>query len=315
MQQAKTIVVALGGNALQRQGEATAAQQQAVARQTARQLVQLLIDGNRLVIVHGNGPQVGNIILHEEAINTADVPSMPVDSCGAMSQGLIGYWLQQAFLNELQHTSLVRSTVSMVVQTEVDASDPAFQNPTKPIGPFYTQAEAEVQAGERGFTVKEDAGRGWRRVVPSPKPRRIVEIEAIKTLVASNVLVVAAGGGGVPIVSDGGSYHGVEAVIDKDFSAAQLAHELKADMLAILTAVDSVKVGFNTPQERALSHTTAQELADLAQAGHFAKGSMLPKVEAVLEFVTRRSGRQAVITSLENASRIMDDTVGTRVTS
>ena len=201
MDNKRTIVVALGGNALQKQGEASSAQQQRVADETVRQLLPLIQAGHNVAIVHGNGPQVGNIVLHEEAINTADVPSLPLEDCGAMSQGLIGFWLQQALHDAFASNGIDRSAVSMITQTIVDSSDPAFQNPTKPIGPFYSEEEAKTVASERGYTVKEDAGRGWRRVVPSPKPQTIVEADVIKSLVSTGVTVVSTGGGGILTLS------------------------------------------------------------------------------------------------------------------
>ena len=248
MDNKRTIVVALGGNALQKQGEASSTQQQRVADETVRQLLPLIQAGHNVAIVHGNGPQVGNIVLHEEAINTADVPSLPLEDCGAMSQGLIGFWLQQALHDAFVSNDINRSAVSMITQTIVDSSDPAFQNPTKPIGPFYSEEEAKTVASERGYTVKEDAGRGWRRVVPSPKPQTIVEADVIKSLVSAGVTVVSTGGGGIPVLQDeAGQLKGVAAVIDKDFGAAKLADLLDADTLFILTSVDASKINFDKP--------------------------------------------------------------------
>ena len=202
MDKKRTIVVALGGNALQRQGEAASEQQQRVADETVRQLLPLIQAGHNVAIVHGNGPQVGNIVLHEEAINTPDVPSLPLEDSGAMSQGLIGFWLQQAFHDAFMVNQMNNRAVSIITQTIVSLSDPAFQNPTKPIGPFYSEDEAKTVASERGYTVKEDAGRGWRRVVPSPKPQTIVEADVIKALVHAGVTVVSTGGGGIPVLQD-----------------------------------------------------------------------------------------------------------------
>lgn len=261
--QPKTIVVALGGNALQRQGEASSVAQQLVAQQTIEQLLPLVQAGHKVAIVHGNGPQVGNIVLHEEAINTPDVPSLPLDDCGAMSQGLIGVWLQRAFHDRLAAANMTtpKQVVSLVTQTVVDQADPAFQYPTKPIGPFYTEPEARAVEAERGYTVVEDAGRGWRRVVPSPRPVEIIEADVIKSLVDDGVVVISTGGGGVPVLRQSdGSLQGVEAVIDKDFGAALLADKLEADTLLIVTSVDAAKVNFGQPDERALGQITAQEL-------------------------------------------------------
>lgn len=313
----RTIVVALGGNALQRQGEASSEAQQRVAAATVRQLLPLIRAGHKVAIVHGNGPQVGNIILHEEAINTDDVPSLPLEDCGAMSQGLIGFWLQQALHDAFVSESVTgQHAVSVVTQTIVDKDDPAFQNPTKPIGPFYSEAEAQAVANERGYTVKEDAGRGWRRVVPSPKPKAIVEADVIKALVHAGVTVVSTGGGGIPVLQDNaGELQGVAAVIDKDFGAAVLADGLAADTLLIVTAVDAAKINFGTPGETSLGEVSAEELRRHIADGQFAAGSMLPKIEAALQFVDGAAGRTAIITSLEKTADAIQGTAGTRVRS
>ena len=317
MNQQRTIVVALGGNALQKQGEASSQAQQRVADETIAQLLPLIQAGHRVAIVHGNGPQVGNIVLHEEAINTEAVPSLPLEDSGAMSQGLIGFWLQQAM-----HDALVtrgvhdKYAVSIVTQTVVDQADPAFQNPTKPIGPFYSEEEAKEVQAERGYTVREDSGRGWRRVVPSPKPQEIVEAPVIKALVDAGVLVVSTGGGGIPVLRDAsGQLSGVAAVIDKDFGAAKLADMLEADTLLILTSVDAAKVNFGQPTEQALGEVSVEELQQHIDAGQFAAGSMLPKTQAALSFVAGASGRTAIITSLEKTADAINGVAGTRIKS
>ncbi len=316
MNEPRTIVVALGGNALQKQGEASSGAQQRVADETVRQLLPLVQAGHRLAIVHGNGPQVGNIIIHEEAVNTTDVPSMPLDDCGAMSQGLIGFWLQQALHDAFRKAGMPKVAASVVTQTVIDRNDPAFANPTKPIGPFYSEEEAQAAANERGFVVKEDAGRGWRRVVASPKPQRIVEAPVIKALVNAGVVVVSTGGGGIPVAeAEDGTLSGVEAVIDKDFGAAKLADVLGADTLLIVTSVDAAKVNFNTPEERALGEVSAEELQQHIDAGQFAAGSMLPKTQAALNFLAGGAGRTAIITSLEKTAEAINGTAGTRVKS
>lgn len=316
MDQKRTIVVALGGNALQKRGEASSEQQQRVADETVRQLLPLVQAGHRLAIVHGNGPQVGNIIIHEEAINTEDVPSMPLDDCGAMSQGLIGFWLQQALHDAFRKAGVPKVAASVVTQTIVDTNDPAFANPTKPIGPFYSEADAKKAADERGFVVKEDAGRGWRRVVPSPKPQRIVEAPVIRALVNAGVVVVSTGGGGIPVAEAAdGTLSGVEAVIDKDFGAATLADVLGADTLLIVTSVDAAKVNFGTPEEQSLGEVSAEELQKHIDDGQFAAGSMLPKTQAALAFVAGGSRRTAIITSLEQTAAAISGTAGTRVRS
>lgn len=317
MDKQRTIVVALGGNALQKQGEASSEAQRRVAAETIRQLLPLVQAGHRIAIVHGNGPQVGNIVLHEEAVNTDDVPSLPLDDCGAMSQGLIGFWLQQAFQDSFRaHQITDKHAVSLVTQTIVSGEDVAFQNPTKPIGPFYSEEEAKAVQAERGYVVKEDAGRGWRRVVPSPKPVEIVEAPIIKALVEAGVLVVSTGGGGIPVLrQEDGTLKGVEAVIDKDFGAATLANLLHADTLLILTSVDAAKVNFNQPNEEALGQISAVEMQKHIDDGQFAAGSMLPKAQAALQFVSGGEGRTAVITSLEKTTEAIDGTAGTRIVS
>lgn len=317
MNQQRTIVVALGGNALQRQGEASSQAQQRVADETIAQLLPLIQAGHRVAIVHGNGPQVGNIVLHEEAINTEAVPSLPLEDSGAMSQGLIGFWLQQAIHDALATRGVHdKYAASIVTQTVVDQADPAFQNPTKPIGPFYSEEEAKKVQAERGYTVREDSGRGWRRVVPSPKPQEIVEAPVIKALVDAGVLVVSTGGGGIPVLRDAsGQLSGVAAVIDKDFGAAKLADTLGADTLLILTSVDAAKVNFGHPTEQSLGEVSVEELQQHIDAGQFAAGSMLPKTQAALSFVAGASGRTAIITSLEKTADAINGVAGTRIKS
>ena len=317
MNQQRTIVVELGGNALQRQGEASSQAQQRVADETIAQLLPLIQAGHRVAIVHGNGPQVGNIVLHEEAINTEAVPSLPLEDSGAMSQGLIGFWLQQAIHDALATRGVHdKYAVSIVTQTVVDQADPAFQNPTKPIGPFYSEEEAKKVQAERGYTVREDSGRGWRRVVPSPKPQEIVEAPVIKALVDAGVLVVSTGGGGIPVLRDAsGQLSGVAAVIDKDFGAAKLADMLEADTLLILTSVDAAKINFGQPTEQALGEVSVEELQQHIDAGQFAAGSMLPKTQAALSFVAGASGRTAIITSLEKTADAINGVAGTRIKS
>lgn len=313
----KTIVVALGGNALQKQGEASSVAQQRVADETVRQLLPLITAGHRVAIVHGNGPQVGNIVLHEEAINTAETPSLPLEDSGAMSQGLIGFWLQQAFHDAFKSKGINdKYAVSVVTQTVVDSSDPAFLNPTKPIGPFYTEEEARKVEAERNYVVKEDAGRGWRRVVPSPKPQEIVESSVIRAMVSAGIVVVSTGGGGIPVLrAQDGTLHGVEAVIDKDFGAAKLADLLKADTLLILTAVDAAKINFNQPNEQSLREVSIEEMKKHIADNQFAAGSMLPKIQASLDFLESGKDRNAIITSLEKTSEAIDGQAGTIIKS
>ena len=314
MANGKRIVIALGGNALQRQGEATAIAQQDVADATARCLVPLVAQGYELVVVHGNGPQVGNIVLHEEALNTDETPTLPLDSCVAMSQGMIGFWLQQALIDQFRNENMSNTAVTLVTQMLVDQNDPAFSNPTKPIGPFYSDEEAiKVAAAERHFVYKEDAGRGWRRVVPSPKPIRVIESAAVEMLLAGGATVITAGGGGVPVVmTEDKGLNGVEAVIDKDFSAAVVANMVSADRLVILTAVDEVTINFRTPNETALHQITVDEIEKYVAEGQFAPGSMLPKVQAAMQFV-RATGRPASIGSLNRVAEVLDGTSGTTI--
>lgn len=303
-----------GGNALQRDGEASSEAQQRVADWAVSQLVPLVEAGHRVAVVHGNGPQVGNIVLHEEAINTPEVPSLPLEDSGAMSQGLIGFWLQQAFHDAFKTQGLQKKAVSVVTQTVVDGNDPAFQAPSKPIGPFYSAEEAERVKNERGYTVKEDAGRGWRRVVPSPRPQEIVEAEVIKMLVKAGVVVVSTGGGGIPVLrAADGTLSGVEAVIDKDFSAAVVAETLHADRLIILTAVEEIAINFGKPDQTALRQVSVDEIEKHAADGHFAPGSMLPKVQAAAQFI-RATGHSASIGSLDRVADILDGTSGTTIT-
>jgi carbamate kinase len=316
MDNKRTIVVALGGNALQKQGEASSKAQQKVARETVKQILPLIQAGHKVSIVHGNGPQVGNIVLHEEAINTPDVPSLPLDDCGSMSQGLIGFWLQQAFHDAFRQEGMNNKAVSVITQTIVDQNDPAFSNPTKPIGPFYSEEEARKVSEERDYVVKEDAGRGWRRVVPSPKPQEIVEAPVIKTLVDAGVTVISTGGGGIPVLqAEDGSLSGTEAVIDKDFGAALLANMLNADTLLIVTSVDAAKVNFNQPDETSLGEVSMEELQGYIDAGQFAAGSMLPKTQAALKFLAGGTNRTAIITSLEKTAEAINGNAGTRIKS
>lgn len=309
------IVIAVGGNALQRDGEATAEAQIRVARETARQLLSLVRDGHEIVVTHGNGPQVGNIILREEALDTKELPTLPIDTCVAMSQGSIGYWLQLAIGNELHRAGITRPVASLITQTLVKSDDPAFQNPTKPIGPFYkNESEATTEAdGRPNFVVKEDAGRGWRRVVPSPKPVDIIEKDFVDKLVGSNFIVVAAGGGGIPVVRDADGLRGVEAVVDKDFAAEKLAESIKADILLILTTVEQVMINFNSPDQYPLTRVSIADLRNFMSDDQFAPGSMLPKIEASIQFVNSGEGRKTIITTPQKAYEAIHGRAGTTI--
>ena len=311
----KKIVIALGGNALQDgKGEGTAESQLEVVKKTCEYIVQLIEAGYQIVIVHGNGPQVGKILQAQEAANGV-TPTMPFDVCGAMSQGYIGYHIQQALKAALKKQNMNIPVVSLVTQVVVDESDPGFQNPTKPIGSFYTEEEAKVLAEEKGFAMKEDSGRGWRRVVASPTPLEIVEIDTVKGLWDSTV-VITAGGGGVPVIElPDGSLEGVAAVIDKDFAAELLAEQIDADALLILTEVDKAAIHYNKPNQQELDSITVEEAEQFIAEGHFAAGSMLPKIQAAVKFAKKNPGKKAVIASLYKAVEAMDGRSGTTITS
>ena len=310
MSQAK-VVVALGGNALQRRGApATAEAQLEVVKETAEYIAELSERGYELAIVHGNGPQVGNIVLASETA-AAVVPPMPFDVCGAMSQGYIGYHIQQALKFALQKRGKNIPVTTLVTQVVVDKNDPAFKNPTKPIGPFYSEEEAKKLAREKGYTVKEDAGRGWRRVVASPVPESIVELSSLKAL-WDTTIVITAGGGGIPVIkNEDGSLAGIAAVIDKDLAASRLARDIDADILMVLTEVEKVALNFNTPQQTNLGRLTVEEVEQYITEGHFAPGSMLPKIQAALSFVKAKPGNKAIITSLFKALEALDGKTGT----
>ena len=292
-----SVVIALGGNALGN----TPQEQLDLVKNTAKHIVDMVGDGVNVVVSHGNGPQVG-------MINNAF-------AYAAMSQGYIGYQLSQAILNDLKERGIKRSTACIVTQTVVDANDPAFENPTKPVGAFLSEEEAKAKADETGWTFKEDAGRGWRQVVASPKPVRIVEFDAIKDLMDDGYIVVSTGGGGVPVLEVDGGYEGVPAVIDKDRSSAKLAADFGADMLVILTAVEKVCINFGKPDQEELSSMTVAEARKYIDEGQFAPGSMLPKVEACIEFVEAHPSGKALITSLECAAAGLEGKTGTVITA
>lgn len=313
MRRPTRIVVALGGNALEDKNLPPTAESQAVVvERTAKILADISCGGYEMAVVHGNGPQVGRIILASEAA-AEQTPVMPFDVCDAMSQGYIGYHLQQKLRAELVRRGRDIPVVTVVTQMVVDEKDPAFQNPTKPIGPFYSAEEAKRIGQEKGYAMKEDAGRGWRRVVASPRPERIVEIDTLKTLWDTTV-AVACGGGGIPVVKTGdGSLHGVPAVIDKDLAARLLAVEMQADVLLILTEVDAVSIRFRQPDEKKLGTVSLAEMEQYCKEGHFAAGSMLPKVQAAMEFVQQNPGGRAIITSLDRGLDALEGRCGTTV--
>ena len=308
------IVIALGGNALQsKDSGATAEAQLEVVKKTSVHIARISQRGYEMAVVHGNGPQVGRIVLASEAAKDV-APPMPFDVCGAMSQGYIGYHIQQALKYALNSCNRNYPVVTLATQVVVDRNDPAFQNPTKPIGAFYTQEEARRLEAERGYTMREDAGRGWRRVVPSPQPRRIVEIEAIR-LLWDHAIVVACGGGGIPVAENpDGTLEGVAAVIDKDFAAELLAEQVDADVLMILTEVEKVAINWGKPDQKDLSRMSLAEASRYVDEGHFAPGSMLPKVQAAMKFVRSNPSKKAIITSLDKAIDALAGKTGTVVT-
>ena len=305
------IVIALGGNALGKDP----IEQLKLLEGVARIIVDLVKGGNKIVLTHGNGPQVGQILLAMDyaANGDAGTPSMPFAECGSMSQGYIGYQLQQCLQDELERQKVKKNCVTLITQVLVNPKDKAFQNPTKPIGMFYSKLEANSIAKEKGYTFVEDAGRGYRRVVPSPKPIDIVEKKVIRQLVNHDNIVICAGGGGIPVIKSDKHelLQGVEAVIDKDRSAALLARQIGADTLLILTAVDKVSIHYNTPEQIDLDSLTVEEAKKYMKAGEFAKGSMLPKIEACIDFVESGAHKKAIIGSLENASAAIKRKNGT----
>ncbi len=308
------IVIALGGNALQsRHSAPTAEAQLEVVRQTCEHIAAISASGYELALVHGNGPQVGRILLAGETAREV-VPPMPFDVCGAMSQGYIGYHIQQALRYALARRSLNIPVVSLVTQVVVERDDPAFLHPTKPIGAFYTREEAEALTAEKGYRMQEDAGRGYRRVVASPLPRRIVEIDQVRRL-WDEAIVVTCGGGGVPVVENpDGTLEGVAAVIDKDYAAELLAEQMDADLLLILTEVERVSLHWGKPEQRELAHMSLAEAARYVAEGHFAPGSMLPKVQAAMKFVRTNPEKKAVITALDRAMDALRGQTGTVLT-
>lgn len=306
------IVIALGGNALGNTPE----EQMDKLERVAKVIVKLIKEGNKIVLTHGNGPQVGQIALameyaHQGSVNT---PLMPFAECGSMSQGYIGYQLQQALQDEMERQKVKKDCVTVITQVLVAANDPAFQNPTKPIGAFYTKEQADELTKMKGYTFVSDAGRGFRRVVPSPKPIDIIESRAIKKLVDDDIVVIAVGGGGIPVIKNDKKelLEGVDAVIDKDLSSALLGELIDADILLILTAIDKVYLNFNTPEQKALDILTTTDARKYIQNDEFAKGSMLPKVEACIKFVNS-SKKLAIITSLDEAAEALSSNVGTKI--
>lgn len=303
------IVVALGGNALGKTPE----EQLALVNDTAKPIVDLIADGHEVILAHGNGPQVGmiNLAMSTASLSEAKTPEMPFPECGAMSQGYIGYHLQNAIREELLNRGMNVPVATVITQVIVDKNDSAFDNPTKPIGAFYSEEEAIVLKDTKGYSMKEDSNRGWRRVVPSPIPVDVAEKETVKALVNNGHVVITVGGGGIPVIEQGNKLIGVPAVIDKDFASGKIAEILDADYLIILTAVEKVAINFGTVDEKWLSELSIEEVDKYIKEEHFAPGSMLPKVQAAKKFATSKKGRKSLITSLEKAKEGIEGITGT----
>lgn len=301
----KRIVVALGGNAILSDDPTAEAQMDAL-RYTSEKLVGLIEQDYQLVISHGNGPQVGNLLLQQAAADSEKNPALPLDTLVAMTQGSIGYWLQNTLTEKLKAAEVDKQVASVVTQVVVDENDEAFENLTKPVGPFLTKEEADEASEETGDTYVEDAGRGYRKVVASPKPESIVEYPVINQMIENDVVTISAGGGGIPVVEGDAGYEGVEAVIDKDYASGKLAELVKADYLLILTGVDNVYINFNEPDQEKLEEVTVSQLEEWIEEDQFAPGSMLPKIEAAIDFVKNRPEGKVVITSLENVNNFFE---------
>jgi len=314
----RTAVVAIGGNSLIRDAQhLTVEDQEEALRDTAAHLADMIEEGWDLAIGHGNGPQVGFILRRSEIAHRVEgMHEVPLDVCGADTQGAIGYELQQALQNQLYHRKVHKNVATIITQILVDQHDPAFASPSKPIGGFMDAAEAERRRRDSGWSVVEDAGRGWRRVVPSPMPKEIVELDSIKAVLQDGITVIAAGGGGIPVVDvGGGEYRGVAAVIDKDYACSLLAREVKADLFLIATAVEKVAINFGTPRQQWLDRITLAEAKRyLAEGTHFAKGSMAPKIQAIVWYL-EAGGTEALITNPQNIGRALRGETGTRITA
>jgi len=312
----KRIVIALGGNAILNKGEeGTIDVQYTNVYNTMVNVAKLVETGKyEVVITHGNGPQVGAILLQGDA-GKDQVPAMPMYVCGAMTQGQIGMLIQQSLTNIFKENNIDISATTIITQVEVSADDPSFKNPSKPVGPFYTKEQSEIVQKETGYTIKEDSGRGYRRVVPSPLPKNIIELKVIKDLINSNNLVIASGGGGIPVIMKDNKLSGIDAVIDKDRSAALMGDLLDADMLIILTAVPQVAINFGKENEKWLDNMTITEAKSYSEAGHFAPGSMKPKVEACIDFVENSTdtSRQSIITDATHLLNAINGDGGTHI--
>ena len=311
----KLAVVAIGGNSLIKdKTKITVQDQYLAAKETCYHIADMIEQGWDVAIGHGNGPQVGFILRRSEiAAKVAGMHEVPLESCGADSQGAIGYHLQQNLQNEFGRRGMKKAAATVVTQVRVDKDDPAFQTPTKPIGGFMEEHEAKERAAKGGWTVVEDAGRGWRRVVPSPIPQEIIELDAVRELLEAGIVTVTVGGGGIPVIrNEDGDLQGVAAVIDKDYASSLLARSIGADLLLISTAVEKVYLNFNKPGQKPIDVMTVAEARRYTDDGHFAKGSMLPKIKAIIWFL-EAGGREAIITNPENIARALQGETGTRI--
>ncbi|MFS0690356.1 carbamate kinase [Sporosarcina sp. 179-K 8C2 HS] len=309
----KKIVLAIGGNAIIKEGQkGTLEEQMHNINESCEPVLDLIEQGNTVVITHGNGPQVGNSLIKNQMAESV-VPAFPLDVLDAETQGNLGYLIQQAFRNKMVERNIQRPVATIVTQSVVSQEDPAFANPTKPIGPFYTQEELDKVLETEKIDYIEDSGRGYRRVVASPKPVTIVEKDAIQALLDKEIIVITAGGGGIPVVEENGMLKGTDAVIDKDFASALLAAEINADYLFILTGVEQVAINFGTPQQENLFEMTVEEALRYMDEGHFPKGSMGPKIEAAIMFL-EKGGKNVVITSMDKLQDALEGNTGTRVT-
>lgn len=304
----KRYLIALGGNAILAEDPTAEAQQKALEK-TAQKLSVLIKAGHEVVITHGNGPQVGNLSLQQAVADSKENPALSLDTLVAMTQGSIGYWLQQALQNTLNEERINKKVLTVLTQVVVDEKDSAFAAPSKPIGPFLSEEEAKKTPENEIY--KEDAGRGWRKVVPSPKPHHIIEVEGIQKMLEAGFLTIACGGGGMPVIEKNGRFEGVEAVIDKDFASAKLAELIEADVFIILTGVDHVYIHYNEAHQKKLEIVSVEEMEHYIGEGHFAPGSMLPKVESAIDFMKHSSHRKAVITSLNNMEQAIEGSGGT----
>jgi carbamate kinase len=308
----KVAVIAIGGNSLIKdKTHQTVPDQYEAAKETCVHIADLMEEGWNVIVTHGNGPQVGFILLRSE-IAKGSLHEVPLDACGADTQGAIGYHIQQNLQNELQRRGVSKPVATVVTQVVVDKDDPSFVTPTKPIGPFYSEAEAKQAEAEKGWAVSEDSGRGWRRVVASPMPERIVELEAIRTLVNAGVSVIAVGGGGIPVIEKNGELSGVAAVIDKDRASALLAENLEATHFIISTAVEKVAINFGKPDHQDIDEMTVAQAKEYMAQGHFAPGSMKPKVQSAIDFL-ERGGQRVIITNPENLLRAVHNKTGTHM--